>query len=77
MGWVQRASCSVRGHSGVLSGTEVGVGDVQSLDGGDCQVSDFSNSLINRGVGDEGAIEAGADVEDMKERKKGGCGFFA
>ena len=76
MGWVRRASCGVRGCSGVLSGTEVGVGDVQSHGGGDCQALDFSNSLTDKGVGDEGAREAGADVEDMREMMKRGCGFL-
>ena len=54
----------------------VGVGDVQSCGGGDCQASEFSNSLIDKGVGDEGAREAGADVEDMVVWEKRGCEFF-
>ena len=78
---MQWASYGVRGHSGVLSGTEVGIGDCQSAGTGDCQASGFNSSLTDRTAEEEGVMEVGADVEDMLEmmtyERREGCHFMA
>ena len=64
IGLVRRVSCGVMGSSGVLSGTEVGVGERQA--------SDWRTWEIDRSVGvGEAAvgIAAGAEVVDISFMK--------
>ena len=60
MGLVRRASCGVGGFSGVLSGTEVGVGERQASD---WRIWETDRSV---GVGEAAVgIAAGAEVVDI------------